>query len=140
MLPYCAVPAPDAEPAGRRGVWPALALAILVGLLALISAPMPARAQTGGSQALKESDNPINDQGGNYNYRSDITSISPDQSGLQLEVLEFADRLLLTNHTGKTVTVYGYQDEPYARVLADGTVEVNTAPPPTTSTRTSTAR
>ena len=32
-------------------------------------------------------------------------------------MLEFADRLLLRNGTGKTVTVYGYSGEPYARVL-----------------------
>jgi LPXTG-motif cell wall-anchored protein len=51
--------------------------------------------------------------------------------GLSLEVLEFADRLLLTNHTGKTITIYGYQGEPYARVLANGTAEQNTRSPAT---------
>jgi hypothetical protein len=57
-----------------------------------------------------------NDQGSSYHYRSNITSIAPNVPGLSLEVLEFADRLVLRNHTGKTVTVYGYQGEPYARV------------------------
>ena len=46
-----------------------------------------------------------------------------------MKVVQYADRLLLTNHTGETVTVYGYQHEPYARVLADGTVELNTNSP-----------
>ena len=77
------------------------------------------------NQITHESGNPIEDQGSNYEYRSNITSVTPDVRGLNLEVLEFADRLILTNHTGKTVTVYGYEGEPYARVLADGTVEVN---------------
>ena len=40
--------------------------------------------------------------------------------GLSVEVLEFADRLLLRNHTGKTVTIYGYSGEPYARLLPNG--------------------
>ena len=68
------------------------------------------------SQITNESGNPINDQGSSYDYRSNITSVTPKVPGLSLEVLEFADRLVLSNHTGKTVTVYGYEGEPYARV------------------------
>jgi hypothetical protein len=79
----------------------------------------------------KESGNPINDQGSSYDYRSSITAIRPSVPGLSIEVLEFADRLLLRNHTGKTVTIYGYEGEPYARVLADGTAEQNVRAPAT---------
>jgi hypothetical protein len=76
-----------------------------------------------------ESESPINDQGSNYHYRTYITSIAPRTPGLSVEVLEFADRLLLRNHTGRTVTVYGYSGEPYARVLADGIAEQNVDSP-----------
>ena len=78
-----------------------------------------------------EANNPINDQGSSYEYRSEITGITPSTPGLSVEVLEFADRLLLRNHTGKTVTVYGYEGEPYARVLANGTAEQNELAPAT---------
>ncbi len=44
-------------------------------------------------------------------------------------MLEFADRLLLRNGTGKTVTVYGYSGEPYARVLGSGAAEQNKRSP-----------
>ena len=106
-----------------------LALAAVLG--AFILAPtLAAHAQsTVSSNPTQESDNPINDQGSSYDYRSYITSVTPDTSGLSLEVLEFADRLVLSNHTGMTVTVYGYENEPYARVLANSTVEVNTSSP-----------
>jgi hypothetical protein len=97
----------------------------LLGVAALVL-PIPASAAGTG-----ESGSPINDQGSNYHYRSNITGVAPSVPGLSLEVLEFADRLLLTNHTGKTVTVYGYQGEPYARVLANGTAEQNTLSPAT---------
>jgi len=76
-----------------------------------------------------ESGNPINDQGSSYEYRSYITSVTPNVPGLSLEVLEFADRIVLRNHTGKTVTVYGYSGEPYARVQANGTTEQNVRSP-----------
>jgi hypothetical protein len=98
----------------------------LLGLIAALTLGMaPSAALASGPNPTTESGNPINDQGSNYNYRSNITSIAPSVPGLSLQVLEFADRLLLINHSGKTVTVYGYNGEPYARVLANGTVEQN---------------
>ncbi len=68
---------------------------------------------------------PLEDQGSNPDYRSTITSVKPSVPGLSLTVLQFSDRLALVNRTGKTVTVYGYQGEPYARVLANGAVQLN---------------
>ncbi len=62
---------------------------------------------------------------GNPNYRSVIHGVTPAQPGLKLQVLNFDDRLQLDNRTGKTVLVRGYQNEPYLRLLGDGTVQVN---------------
>ncbi|MEA2382404.1 MAG: hypothetical protein QOH72_2375 [Solirubrobacteraceae bacterium] len=62
---------------------------------------------------------------GNPNYRSVIHGLTPAVPGVKLQVLNFDDRLQLDNRTGKTIVVQGYQKEPYARLLADGTVEVN---------------
>lgn len=96
----------------------------LLALLAALALPVPVGAVT-----TAESGSPIADQGSSFHYRSNIRSVTPSVPGLELQVLEFADRLLLTNRTGRTVIVYGYQGEPYARVLADGAVEVNTRSP-----------
>jgi hypothetical protein len=106
-----------------------LILALLLGALAL--APADSAFASSGTQtpSATESQNPINDQGSNYDYRSYITAVKPKSPGLSIEVLEFADRLVLSNHTGKTVTVYGYSGEPYARVQPDGTTEQNVRSP-----------
>ena len=62
---------------------------------------------------------------GNPNYRSVIDGVVPNVPGVKIQVLNFDDRLQLDNRTGKQVTVRGYQNEPYLRMLPDGTVEVN---------------
>jgi hypothetical protein len=101
----------------------------LLGALALMQAgSAPAGAATQQS-STSESENPINDQGSSFHYRSEITSVTPDVRGLSIEVLEFADRLVVRNHTGKTVTIYGYSGEPYARVQPDGATEQNVRSP-----------
>ena len=88
----------------------ALALALGVAT-ALLAAPVAAAHQ------------------GNPNYRSIVDAVTPAAHGLKLQVLNYDDRFELTNRTGQTVTVQGYNGEPYARVLADGTVEVNQRSP-----------
>jgi hypothetical protein len=100
-----------------------------LGALALMPACSALAGSTTQSGTSAEGGNPIEDQGSNYNYRSEITSVSPKVQGLNIEVLEFADRLVLTNHTGKTVIVYGYSGEPYVRVQANGTAEQNVRSP-----------
>jgi hypothetical protein len=104
---------------------------IALGMFLLSCAPVAQAMGAAGAATnpTSESENPIADQGSSYHFRSQITAVQPQVKGVSLQVLEFADRLLLNNHSGKTVTVYGYQGEPYARVLADGTVQLNTSSP-----------
>jgi hypothetical protein len=99
----------------------------LLGALALM--PFASALASTNQASTSESDNPINDQGSSFHYRSEIASIVPNVQGLSVEVLEFADRLVVRNHTGKTVTIYGYSGEPYARVQADGSTEENVRSP-----------
>jgi MYXO-CTERM domain-containing protein len=66
---------------------------------------------------------------GNPHYRSIIDRVTPSVHGLQLQVLNFDDRLELQNGTPWPVVVQGYNGEPYARLLPDGTVRVNKRSP-----------
>jgi hypothetical protein len=66
---------------------------------------------------------------GNPNFRSNVTQVSPAPKGLDVNVQNYDDRLQLINHTGKTVTIFGYNNEPYAQLLPDGTVQVNKLSP-----------
>jgi hypothetical protein len=108
----------------RRAILSLLSVAVLAQPLVAMGAP-------GIAVAASESATPFSDQGSNANYRSYITSVTPNVHGLSVQVLEFADRLVLINHTGETVTIYGYQNDPYARVLANGTAERNARSPAT---------
>jgi hypothetical protein len=63
---------------------------------------------------------------GNPHYRSTVTSVTPPVKGLTVTVLNYDDRLELSNFSGQDVVIDDYKGKPYARVLADRTVEVNT--------------
>ena len=63
---------------------------------------------------------------GNPNFLSQIEGIQPGIDGVRLEMLNRDDRIELVNSSGEDVVIMGYDGEPYARVKADGTVEVNT--------------
>jgi hypothetical protein len=64
---------------------------------------------------------------GNPHYRSVVKTVSPSIPGVQVSVLNFDDRLLLHNTSGKDILILDYQNKPYAQVNADGTVKINTA-------------
>ncbi len=66
---------------------------------------------------------------GNPNFRSEVNGLTPETAGVAVRILNYDDSLELQNDSGKTVTVEGYQGEPYLRILGDGTVEVNTLSP-----------
>ena len=62
---------------------------------------------------------------GSPNYRSTLRTITPAEPGIQVQVLNYDDRISRINRSGKMVLVRGYNREPYIRLLGDGTVEVN---------------
>jgi hypothetical protein len=66
---------------------------------------------------------------GNPNYRSVIDGVKPAVKGVSITVLGYDDQMQLLNRSTQTVTIQGYNGEPYARVLPDGTVEVNKRSP-----------
>ena len=66
---------------------------------------------------------------GNPDYRSVIRSVEPDVPGVSFEVLNYDSDMLLVDREGHGVLVYGYEGEPYARILRDGTVQVNRRSP-----------
>jgi hypothetical protein len=63
---------------------------------------------------------------GSPNFLSQINEVTPAATGVDVEVLNRDDRLLLRNNGDATVLIEGYEGEPYARIDPDGTVSVNT--------------
>jgi len=66
---------------------------------------------------------------GNPNYESVVRGVTPPIPGFSVEVLSGDDRLGVTNHGRSTVTIDGYNEEPYVRLAPDGTVAVNLRSP-----------
>jgi len=62
---------------------------------------------------------------GDPHYRSVVNEIVPATDGLSATVLDHDDALQLVNTSDKDVVVLDEDGEPYARLLADGSVQVN---------------
>jgi hypothetical protein len=72
---------------------------------------------------------PVFAHAGNPHFLTVVDRISPATRGVAIDVINRDDRLHLRNTSGKDVVIEGYDHEPYARVLADGTVQVNRQSP-----------
>jgi hypothetical protein len=66
---------------------------------------------------------------GNPNYESVVRGVTPPIRGFSVQVLNGDDRLAVTNRGSSTVTIDGYNREPYLRLAPDGTVAVNVRSP-----------
>ena len=66
---------------------------------------------------------------GNPNFRSAVRAVTPATQGLTVAVRNLDDHFELINRSGRTVEIGGYNHDVYARVQADGTVQVNKRSP-----------
>jgi hypothetical protein len=63
---------------------------------------------------------------GNPNFRSTVTG---QVAGMDAQVVNLDDSIEISAEPGHEVVALGYEDEPYVRFSADGTVEVNERSP-----------
>ncbi|HEX4344388.1 MAG TPA: hypothetical protein VHZ31_02385 [Solirubrobacteraceae bacterium] len=66
---------------------------------------------------------------GNPNFESLVEGVTPSIPGFSVTVLNGDDRLEVINHSTKSITIYGYNKEPYLRMDPNGTVAVNIKSP-----------
>src|SRR3954454_20577602 len=67
--------------------------------------------------------------GGNPDYRSVIDEVTPSNPNVKFQDLNYDSYMQLLAQPGHEVVVYGYEEEPYARILKNGTVQVNERSP-----------
>ena len=90
-----------------------LLMALMAATLALVAA-VPAAVQA---------------HGGNPNFRSVFHGLTPPLPGVQVRVIGYDSLYELRSSAKQPVTIYGYDGEPYSRILPDGTVQQNTNSP-----------
>jgi hypothetical protein len=96
---------------------PQLRAALVTAAVVLATAPSASAYQTAP------------DSSGNASYNSVIRGIEPRTPGLSARVLGHDNLVALRNRSGRAVVVYGYSGDPYARLLPDGTVQLNQRSP-----------
>jgi hypothetical protein len=62
------------------------------------------------------------------NYVTTVDSIEPVVTGLTVTATKDGSYLMVTNHTGQTVTVLGYEHEPYLKITPQGVQQNLRAP------------
>lgn len=62
------------------------------------------------------------------NYRTTVTSVTPAQPEIAIQVKEHGDRMQLKNGSSKEVIILGYQNEPYIKVVESGVYENRLSP------------
>jgi hypothetical protein len=67
--------------------------------------------------------------GGNPNFRSVFNGLSTPLPGVKVRVIGYDSLYELRSTAKEPVTIYGYDGEPYSRILPDGTVQQNTNSP-----------
>jgi hypothetical protein len=110
---------PPGDPGGVRFL---VATAVAVGAIVVLAGPA-------GADPARPS-----------NVSSRVTAITPPTPAVEAEIVGGNAFLRLHVRPGTTVVVQGYEDEPYLRISADGTVAENTRSPATYLNRTLSGR
>jgi hypothetical protein len=84
---------------------------VILGVALALTLSLPLPAQAHGADAPDAT-----------NYRTQIRQ-APELPGLTVETIEAGARLQLTNHSGRSIEVLGYQNEPYLEIRPDGVYE-----------------
>ena len=100
---------------------------VLGGLAIVVIGATPALAHVGGGGPAPS------------NWQSPVTSVHPEMHGVVVRTLDNGDYVELVNNSPVTVTVLGYDGEPYLRIGPDG-VEANTRSAATYLNRTADGR
>jgi hypothetical protein len=90
-------------------------LALVLGMATVVVSADPADAH--GVAGIQPS-----------NFATRVLAVVPRPPGLQVRARDLGNKLELDNHTGRDVTVLGYDDEPYLRVGPGGVFENGRSP------------
>ncbi len=89
--------------------------AIVVGIVIVVATASPAAAHgTGGLQPT--------------DYVTGVDGVTPAAPGVRVRAVDLGSKLELRNDSRESVTVLGYDDEPYLRVTRDGVFENTRSP------------
>lgn len=87
---------------------------VAAALVLLVTWPAPVAAHSGGVASS--------------NFLTTITSVDQPIDGIGVEVIEFGNRIEVSNATDTEVIVPGYEGEPYLRIGPDGVFENRRSP------------